>query len=184
MNYLNANSSKINFQKTLKRKIYVDKSLLIGPLNELIGTDECYICITRPRRFGKTINANMLGAYYTRGLDSGELFQSLQVSESLTYAEHLNQHNVIYIDFSRTPDVCTSYEDYINSIRQNLYNDLLTAYPALQMNSYDSISQLFRSTGDAFIFILDEWDAIFQFCFMFKKEADSEFSLSLPAFFS
>ena len=74
MNYLNANSSKINFQKTLKRKIYVDKSLLIEPLNELIGTDECYICITRPRRFGKTINANMLGAYYTRGLDSGELF--------------------------------------------------------------------------------------------------------------
>ena len=170
MNYLNANSSKINFQKTLKRKIYVDKSLLIGPLNELIGTDECYICITRPRRFGKTINANMLGAYYTRGLDSGELFQSLQVSGSLTYAEHLNQHNVIYIDFSRTPDVCTSYEDYINSIRQNLYNDLLTAYPALQMNSYDSISQLFRSTGDAFIFILDEWDAIFQRKFMTKED--------------
>ena len=71
MNYLNANSSMINFQKTLKRKI----------------------------------------------------FESLKVSGISSYTEHLNCHNVIYIDFSRTPDICNSYEDYISSIRQNLYND-------------------------------------------------------------
>ncbi len=174
MNYLNANSSMINFQKTLKRKIYVDKSLLIEPLNELIGTDECYICVTRPRRFGKTINANMLGAYYTKGYDSKKLFESLKVSGISSYTEHLNCHNVIYIDFSRTPDICNSYEDYISSIRQNLYNDLFSAYPDLRTKSYDSISQLFRGTGDSFIFILDEWDAIFQRKFM-TTENKSEY---------
>lgn len=79
----------------------MDKSLLIKPLNALIGTDECYVCITRPRRFGKTVNANMLGAYYTKGYDSRELFSGLAIAKEEVYLQHLNQHNVIYIDFSR-----------------------------------------------------------------------------------
>lgn len=71
MNYLNTRLPMIHFQKTLKNEIYVDKSMLIEPINKLVGTGDCYICITRPRRFGKTINANMLGAYYTKGYDRG-----------------------------------------------------------------------------------------------------------------
>lgn len=117
MNYLNTNTPIINYRKTLKSKIYVDKSLLIEPLNALLGTDECYVCITRPRRFGKTINANMLGAYYTTGQNTHELFDGLAISKSVEYGKHLNQHNVIFIDFSRLPDPCLTYEDYINYIK-------------------------------------------------------------------
>lgn len=104
MNYLNTDLPLRNFRRTLRGKIYVDKSSLIEPLNELIGTEACYICITRPRRFGKTINANMLGAYYTKGYDSHDLFKHLNISQSKSYGEHLNRYNVIQIDFSKMPE--------------------------------------------------------------------------------
>ncbi|MDO4330090.1 MAG: AAA family ATPase [Lachnospiraceae bacterium] len=170
MYHLNVSSPIINYQKTLKRKIYVDKSLLIKPLNDLIGTDECYVCITRPRRFGKTINANMLGAYYTRGYDSRELFCGLAISKEKTYLQHLNQHNVIYIDFSRMPDLCLSYQDYITNILTELRNDLAETYPALRGKEYSMISRMLLDTGDSFIFILDEWDSVFHEEFMHDKE--------------
>lgn len=173
MYHLNINSPIINFQKTLRRKIYVDKSLLIKPLNELIGTGECYVCITRPRRFGKTINANMLGAYYTKGYDSHELFQGLAISEEETYPQHLNRHNVIYIDFSRMPDICCSYQDYISNILSELRNDLIEAYPALRQKEYTMISRMLLDSGQSFIFILDEWDSVFHEEFMGEKEKNS-----------
>lgn len=123
MKYLNTDLPLRNFRRTLKGKIYVDKSGLIEPLNELIGTEGCYVCITRPRRFGKTINANMLGAYYTKGYNSHDIFKNLQISQSNLYEEHLNQYNVMYIDFSHMPDICESYQDYIKSIRKKICNN-------------------------------------------------------------
>ena len=68
MYYLDTNNPVELFKRVLKNKIYVDKSMLINKLNDFIGSEDCYFCITRPRRFGKTINANMLGAYYTNSL--------------------------------------------------------------------------------------------------------------------
>lgn len=111
MNYLNTPYPMIHFRKVRNQKIYVDKSMMISRLNRLIGTNDCYVCITRPRRFGKTTNANMLGAYYTKDLDSHALFDQLSIAADQTYEEHLNKHHVIYIDFSRMPDGCSSYEE-------------------------------------------------------------------------
>ena len=99
MNYLNTNAPAIHFRRTINSEIYIDKSMLINKLNMLIGTGKCYVCVTRPRRFGKTINANMLGAYYTRGIQSEALFSELEIAKRESYEKHLNQHNVIYIDF-------------------------------------------------------------------------------------
>ncbi|MCI8876080.1 MAG: AAA family ATPase [Lachnospiraceae bacterium] len=72
-----------------------------------------YLCITRPRRFGKSVNANMLGAYFTKGFDSEELFRNLRIAKTKNYRKHLNKHHVFFIDFSRMPDMCNNYEDYI-----------------------------------------------------------------------
>ncbi len=170
MYHLNTNIPLLNYQKTLRRKIYVDKSLLIAPLNTLIGTDECYVCITRPRRFGKTINANMLGAYYTKGFNSHQLFCQLKISQNEAYSEHLNRHNVIYIDFSRMPDLCNSYRDYIENILAELRQDLTTYYPQLKGKEYPMISRMLLDTGESFIFILDEWDSAFHEKFMGDSE--------------
>lgn len=173
MNYLNTNAPAIHFQKTRNNEIYVDKSLLIDKLNTLIGTGKAYVCVTRPRRFGKTINANMLGAYYTKGLQTGELFAELEITKRESYKRHLNQHNVIYIDFSRMPDFCESYKEYIVNIIDMIKEDLTQAYPMLQDKKYSMLSKMFRDTQDSFLFILDEWDSIFYKDFMTKKDKDS-----------
>lgn len=118
--YLDMNTPLLKYERVLRDKIYVDKSLLIDKLNDIIGRDSCYICITRPRRFGKTINANMLGAYYTIGYDSKYLFKGLKIEKSETFSEYLNKYHVIYIDFSQLPDSCDCFKDYISWIKDRL----------------------------------------------------------------
>ena len=108
MNYLNTNRPGILFEEALNSKIYVDKSLLIEKVSDYIKTGDKYICITRPRRFGKTINANMLAAYYTKGLDSRNLFDNLLVAQCSSCKKYMNQHNLIHIDHSEMPDICES----------------------------------------------------------------------------
>lgn len=172
MFYLNVPAPKLLFQRAKNSQIFVDKSLLIENVSKQINTNEQYICVTRPRRFGKTINANMLAAYYTKGLDSGSLFAGLEISKQKTYPEHLNQHNVVRIDFSQMPDDCRSYTAYISDIQNMLRKDLGKAYPHLDPLVYSSLSSLFEATGDSFIFILDEWDAIFHKRFLTEEDRE------------
>ena len=88
MHYLNTNTQVMLFKETLNSEIYVDKSLLIEKINPMIRTNGKYIAITRPRRFGKTVNANMLGAYYTKGYDTHGLFEKLEIAKTQGYEEH------------------------------------------------------------------------------------------------
>lgn len=173
MYYLNSDGPLILFEETRNTDLYVDKSLLIDKISSHIRAIDKYICITRPRRFGKTINAAMLGAYYTKGYDSSPLFQSLKISQTGSYRKHLNQHNVIYIDLSRLPDDCASYACYIESIRRKLKKDLFDAYPSLASNEYDSISEILLDTRHSFLFILDEWDSVFYKSFMTQENKNS-----------
>lgn len=170
MNYLNINTPWINFTKVLNEDIYVDKSLLIDALNAIIGRSSRYICITRPRRFGKTINANMLGAYYTKGYDSHELFDGLAVSQTDNYNTHINKHHVFYIDMGFTPQFCGSFQEYIYSVYEKMMSDIMEMKPELAHRKFFSISDALLATGETFIFILDEWDYIFNKDFM--TEAD------------
>ena len=85
------------FTKQIKDDYYVDKTELIEKLNKLIGTARQFVCITRPRRFGKTVNAMMLANYYAKNLDTRSLFDGFKISKSASYLEHLNKHNVIFI---------------------------------------------------------------------------------------
>ena len=119
MNYLNTKSPLILFEEARNTDIYVDKSMLIDKISSHIRTNSKYICITRPRRFGKTINASMLGAYYTKGYNSSDLFNDLNIAQTGSYSSHLNCHNVIYMDLSQMPDECNQYHQYIASIRKN-----------------------------------------------------------------
>ena len=86
------------FQVALNSEIYVDKSGLIAYTNRVLNTLQGYICNSRPRRFGKSITANMLTAYYSRGCDSTAMFAGLEISKSADYKKHLNQYDVIHLD--------------------------------------------------------------------------------------
>ena len=92
------NTKNFNFKKARNSKIYVDKSLLIEYTNSIINTSDQYTCISRPRRFGKSTDADMLVAYYSKECNSHELFDDLKISECQDYEEHLNKHHVIYMD--------------------------------------------------------------------------------------
>ena len=98
-----------------------------------------YICITRPRRFGKTIMANMLGAFLGKRWNSSLIFDHLKIAESEKYQKYLNQYDLIYIDFSRLPENCTSYQQYISQIITGLKNDLIDAYPDYKLKSETAV---------------------------------------------
>ncbi len=166
MNYLNSFEFIELFDETVHDNIYVDKTLLIDKISSCISKrSEKFICITRPRRFGKTYNANMLAAYFTKGYDTKNLFDHLKIAETDNYLKHLNQYNVVYIDFSRMDDICSSYIDYIIPIKEKLKEDLINQYH-INIGQYDHIYDWFQKTNKKFIFILDEWDSIFYKQFM------------------
>ena len=146
---------------------YVDKTNLIELMNERIGGNECLVCVSRPRRFGKSYAANMLTAYYDRSCDSHDLFDDKKIFASETYERHLNQYNVICLDISsfisearvtRTPLI-----DVPRMILEALHDDLRRVYPDLPERKTlndELLACVELPEGKPFIFIIDEWDAM------------------------
>lgn len=97
--YLNPGNR--GFRESIRSKIYVDKTGLIACTNELLNTEQKYICVSEPRRFGKSMTLRMLAAYYSRGCDSAELFRGLRIEGDETYKEHLNQYDVILLNMQQ-----------------------------------------------------------------------------------
>ncbi len=159
--YLDSDKSLKNYQSLLKETYFVDKSAMIALLNERVGTASKYVCITRPRRFGKSSVADMLGAYYSNREDTDYIFSQLKISEYATYKEHLNQYHVINISFNERCEKGQDYESYMHMIRETIRADIAEKYPHLDVNQYFNISRLLRDTKEEFIFIFDEWDYIF-----------------------
>ena len=170
MYYLDTNYPFEQFKMDIAVEPYVDKSMLIHKLNPLIKTRNRYVCITRPRRFGKTMNANMLGAYYTQGYDAYEYFKDLKIAQVESFKEHINKYHVIYIDFSNVPQNCNSYEQYIDSIYKKMRKDLIDYFHIEVHETDDSLSDFFLASQEKFIFIIDEWDSIFYKDFMQEKD--------------
>ena len=163
--FLNSITPINQFTKTTKGKYFVDKSELIEKINAAVGTDAQYLCITRPRRFGKTVNAMMLAAYYSKNANFKKLFDKLKISESLSYLEHLNKHNVVFITWCNPTIEYKNYDEYMKGFVPQLISDLKEAFPHVNINEQDFVGKIFddiyNKTGESFVFILDEWDYIF-----------------------
>lgn len=159
--YLNTNKPLENYKRLLNIDYFVDKSMIIEKTNKLINTANSYIYITRPRRFGKSSVAHMLGAYYSKAVDSKEIFDKLNISKSDDYGEHLNKYNVISITFNKIPEIGNGFGDYMNMIKKSLINDIKEIYPDLEGKKYFTIADMLYDTREKFIFIFDEWDYIF-----------------------
>lgn len=89
------------FRESICSKIYVDKTNLIACTNELLNTNDKYVCVSRPRRFGKSMALQMLAAYYGSGYDSRELFAGLKIESNESFPEHLNRYDVIYLNMQQ-----------------------------------------------------------------------------------
>ncbi len=160
--YLNTKQGFNNFNKLLKnKKLYVDKSLILEILNARVDTEMCNLCVTRPRRFGKSQMTYLIESYYSKALNSEGLFDKLAISKTADYKEYLNKFNVIKIDFSNISETHTTYQEYIDRILDIFNKDLNASYPDLQLDKYVSIADKLLATNEDFIFIFDEWDYIF-----------------------
>lgn len=163
-----------SYQATASGKYFVDKSILLTELIPEIGMDGRFFCFTRPRRFGKSVMANMVGAFFGKAADARNLFGKLSIASFKDYAKHLNRHDIIYIDFSVLPRECTDYRQYIDRVQNGINIDLAEAYPGLSIDItgavWDNLTNIFQQKRHRFIFILDEWDAVFHMSFITEKE--------------
>lgn len=162
--YLNPGNDK--FQMARFSQIYVDKSEMILYANQVAGTEQRFICVSRPRRFGKSMAANMLAAYYQRGVDSKELFQDLKISEDKSFEENLNQYNVIFLNIQEFLSESEDMEQLKKNIEKSILWDLLEEYPDFryfdQTNLTRTLMDVYKNTNIPFVFIIDEWDCIFR----------------------
>lgn len=169
--YINTNKGLENYKMLKRGKYFVDKSQIIEIINQRINTNDRFICITRPRRFGKSSIADMLSAYYTKNYDSKDIFNELNIRKSSSYLENLNKYNVINIQFNEIPDEIGTYKDYIENIKRGLKSDIKSVFKNIDFDNTDSISRMLTKTKEKFVFIFDEWDYIFSNN-LFKENQD------------
>ncbi|MBQ4294511.1 MAG: AAA family ATPase, partial [Prevotella sp.] len=142
---------------------YVDKSGLIAVVNDTLFSERSFTCVSRCRRFGKSMAAKMLCAYYDKSCDSRALFADLEIANDPSFEEHLNKYPVIYLDFSEF--VRRFHEnDVVEILDKGLQEDVLEAYPDQKTKDgddlMDTLIRIAEKTGERFFFIIDEWDAI------------------------
>ena len=156
------NTGNEGFRSARKRE-YVDKSGLIAVVNDTLFSEQSFTCVSRCRRFGKSMAAKMLCAYYDKSCNSRELFADLEIASHPSFEEHLNKYPVIYLDLSEF--VMRFHEtDVVDILDKRLLEDVQEAYPDHKTKEgddlMDSLVRIAEQTGDRFFFIIDEWDAI------------------------
>lgn len=151
--------------ESVRKDEYVDKSMLIAYVNKVLGTQRKFLCVTRARRFGKSIAAKMLNAYYDESVDSSALFADLKIAKDPSYEEHRNKYPVIYLDASGfTSELTSDRQRVVHEMNDALSKELRRAYPDVPFEEGDTLPGLLLSivghTKKQFIMIVDEWDAI------------------------
>lgn len=159
------NRGKEEFERVVNSEIYVDKTEMIEFFNKVIETEQAYVCVSRPRRFGKTMAANMIAAYFEKGSDSRSLFEGRKLSLHSGWDKNMNKYDVIRIDiadiFSRRNDA----NEALNYIEKGILEDLAEVYTDIVNVQEDKIADVLdrinSRTGTKFV-IIDEWDAFFR----------------------
>lgn len=162
--YLNPGSGK--FEEALNSEIYVDKSGLIAYTNKVFGTKQKYVCVSRPRRFGKSMAAEMLSAYYDRSVDSADLFEQLKISGDASYEKYRNQYDVIKANIQEFLSRTHTMTELLNRLSRFLLKELIREYPDVDYlddtDMTQSIEDIYAKYGRKFVIIIDEWDCVFR----------------------
>ena len=174
-NYLNARTAYDAYRRECGSPYFVDKSRLLDELIQRMETTANYICITRPRRFGKSVAANMIACFFSRECRAEDIFDRLRIAQTDSYRSNVGKHDVIFISFNELPRKCRNYEEYIDRISDRLLEDLRKAYPKAGIHEKDAVWDALLSVYQAydskrFIFVLDEWDFIFHRNFVTDRD--------------
>jgi hypothetical protein len=157
------NPANDRFAEALRSEIYVDKTELIAYANSVIKTQQKYICVSRPRRFGKTMAASMLAAYYSRGCDSAEMFGRLAISGDSSFSEHINAYNAIFLNMQDFLSEASDVGAMLELLTSDISEELVSAYPQFSgLRLVKLLNEIYMENGIPFIFIIDEWDCVFR----------------------
>lgn len=159
--YLNPGNR--GFWESIRSEIYVDKTNLIGCTNALLGTKEKYICVSRPRRFGKSMALEMLAAYYGRGCDSRELFAGLKIEAHESFPKYLNRYDVIYLNMQQflieaEQGKVTEYLE--QEVLEELAEEYVDILQGRNMGLAGALRRIYAKKDKQFIFLIDEWDCV------------------------
>jgi hypothetical protein len=162
--YLNPGSK--GFQESLNSEIYMDKTGLIEKTNAVLNTRQKFLCVSRPRRFGKSMAADMLAAYYDRGEDSSSLFASLKISGAASYHVHLNQYDVIKVNMQEFLSMTHDMDDMLAMLQKYLVFDLVEHFGDIRFRDENNLIQvmkdIYAKTKRSFVILIDEWDCLFR----------------------
>ena len=162
--YVNPNNDGL--KQSLNSKIYVDKSGMIEVTNSLLDTRQNCMCISRPRRFGKSMNIDLLIAYYSKGCDSKELFANLKIAQNPDFEKHLNKYNVIWLNLPKFKELGSKIEELLPTMIEELKRELKEEFPqyihSISRPLQLILSDIYKQTNEKFIVLIDEWDYIFR----------------------
>ena len=160
------NPGNEEFKRAANSKIYVDKTMLLAFTNQNLKSEHQNICVSRPRRFGKSMAANMLSDYYGAENDSHALFKPYRISKDSSFEEHINKYNVIQINMIDFMTRTSSVEEMIDYLQRRILWDLKKAYRQLECFDWNDLVEvlqtIYAETKRAFVIIIDEWDCIFR----------------------
>ena len=163
-NYLNPGNE--GFRKMVNSEIYIDKTGLLNYTNRVMNTMQGYLCVSRPRRFGKSMAAAMLAAYYGCECDSRELFSSFEIAKSDDHEKFLNQYDTVFLNMQEFLSQGEDMDGMLRLIRKSVLWDLLNKYPDLRYfdntNLTRTMQDVYAGSGRPFVIIIDEWDCVFR----------------------
>lgn len=160
------NPDNIDFQRAINSEIYVDKTGLIKCTNAIVNTEQRFVSVSRPRRFGKSMAANMLVAYYSRGCDSKEMFSKYKISSDESFEKHINKYNVIHINMIEFLSEGTSVTEGIEYLCRRLIHELKRENGDVDCFDWTDLmsvlQDIFAEKKVPFVFVIDEWDCVFR----------------------
>ena len=160
--YLNPDNE--NFRRVISSDIYVDKTMMIQEMNRFIDTGNNYVCISRPRRFGKTITGNMLAAYYSKGCNSERLFSGYKIAQTPNFHEKLNHYHVIKVDMNSEYQNIRNKDRLVLRLTDKIKKEMEESFSEVEFEEEDTLAEcilnVYAKTRETFVIIMDEYDVL------------------------
>ena len=158
------NPGNENLKEAIRSEIFVDKSLFISKISSFINTRQKFICVSRPRRFGKSMIGDLMKAYFSRGCDSKKLFSKLKIAKKPNFEKNINKFNVISIDLGAFFSASKNTNEILSNLYDKLLKDFIEEFPEIEFSEKDSVTDLimkaYKQTKTQFIIIIDEYDVL------------------------
>ena len=170
--YLNPNSALL--KESMQSEIYVDKSLIARELNKFIATENKFLCISRPRRFGKSMASDLISSYYGKNTDSLPLFEKLKIFKDESFPKHYGKYNVIKLDINGLYRNVENKIDLVKEITSEVVGEMREYFVDINIPQSATIAKaiqtVFAKTGEQFVIIMDEYDVLIR-----EEESDEVF---------